>query len=60
VQHAQKNTHTSIQVQRKHSGLSPRNGFTAYNALSPATGFVVTVTCGTALDPFGSMRNPQA
>ena len=25
---------------------SPRNGFTAYNALSPATGFFATVACG--------------
>jgi hypothetical protein len=25
---------------------SPRNGFTAYSALSPATGFFATVACG--------------
>ena len=30
-------THTSIQVQRRQPRHSPRNGFTAYGALSPAT-----------------------
>jgi len=35
VQCAFKKTHTSIQVQREHSGLSLRSGFTAYFVLSP-------------------------
>jgi hypothetical protein len=30
-------THTSIQVQSEHSGISLRNGFTAYAVLSPET-----------------------
>ena len=37
VQNCAKNAHTSIQVQRKHSGIPLRNGFTAYGALSSAT-----------------------
>jgi hypothetical protein len=38
---------------------SLRNGFTAYNELSPVIGFLATVIGGTALDPLGSMRNRQ-
>jgi hypothetical protein len=37
VQSAQRKTHTSIQVQRRQPRHSPRNGFAAYGALSPAT-----------------------
>ena len=37
VQSAQRKTHTSIQVQRRRPRHSPRNGFTPYGALSPAT-----------------------
>src|SRR6266478_7191013 len=37
VQYVHKNTHTSIQVQSETLRHSPRNGFTAYIALSPAT-----------------------
>jgi hypothetical protein len=39
---AQKKTHTSIQVQREHPAF-PAQWFTAYNALSPVTGFLATV-----------------
>ena len=46
VQCAHKKTHTSIQVQRRASGSSLRNGITAYFALSPVNGFLATVTCG--------------
>jgi len=35
--------HTSIQAQREHSGLSLRNGFTAYLGLSLVNGFLATV-----------------
>src|ERR1700730_13159048 len=37
-----KNTHTSIQVQRRHPAF-PAQWFTAYFALSPVTGFLATV-----------------
>ena len=43
VQSAQKETHTSIQVQSEALRHSPRNGFTAYFVLSPVNGFVATV-----------------
>ena len=39
---AQKKTHTSIQVQRRHPAF-PAQWFTAYFALSPVNGFVATV-----------------
>jgi len=44
---AQKKTHTSIQVQREHPAF-PAQWFTAYNALSPVTGFLATVAGGIA------------
>ena len=37
-----KNTHTSIQVQRRHPAF-PAQWFTAYSVLSPVNGFVATV-----------------
>src|SRR5258708_21315164 len=45
VQDVHKNTHTSIQVQRRHPAF-PAQWFTAYFALSPVTGLFATVTCG--------------
>jgi hypothetical protein len=38
-----KETHTSIQVQRRQSGFPCASGFTAYFVLSPVTGFLATV-----------------
>jgi hypothetical protein len=43
VQVCAKNAHTSIQVQRRQSGIPCASGFTAYFALSPVTGFLATV-----------------
>ena len=42
VPSAQKKTHTSIQVQRRHPAF-PAQWFTAYFALSPVNGFLATV-----------------
>src|SRR5580704_7401758 len=47
VQNVHKNTHTSIQVQRRHSGIPCAMVLTAYSALSPAIRpWVVTVIGG--------------
>src|SRR5665811_2201627 len=41
-----KETHTSIQVQRRQSGLPCAMVLTVSFALSPVTGFLATVACG--------------
>jgi hypothetical protein len=62
VQSAQRDTHTSIQVQPKHSGIPCANGLTAYAELSLETNSSCLHRCRLdgSFDPVGSISPPTA